>query len=77
MTVFGSAMYSYLALALLQRVFDQPLVGLIAFAIIMMSVANLPFTRHRIPPFLVAWLLPLAVGVGVGYVHPAWPGLRI
>ncbi len=27
MTVFGAAMYSYLALVLLQRVFDQPLVG--------------------------------------------------
>ena len=34
MTVFGAAMYSYLALVLLQRVFDQPLVGLIALAII-------------------------------------------
>ena len=34
MTVFGAAMYSYLALVLLQRVFDQPLVGLIALGII-------------------------------------------
>src|ERR1700680_5155860 len=30
MTVFGAAMYSYLALVLLQRIFDQPLVGIIA-----------------------------------------------
>src|SRR5580693_10741750 len=53
MTVFGAAMYSYLALVLLQRVFDQPLVGLIALAIIFTSVlANIPITRWRIPPFL-------------------------
>ena len=49
MTVFGAAMYSYLALVLLQRVFDQPLVGLIALAIIFTSVlANIPITRWRI-----------------------------
>jgi adenine/guanine/hypoxanthine permease len=77
MTVFGAAMYSYLALVLLQRVFDQPLVGLIALALIMIGVAGVPFTRRRIPPFMVAWLIPLAVGMGVGYVHPGWPGLRI
>ena len=34
MTVFGAAMYSYLALVLLQRVFDQPLVGMMALAIV-------------------------------------------
>ena len=28
MTVFGAAMYTYLAMVLLQRIFDQPLVGL-------------------------------------------------
>src|SRR6185312_2190595 len=77
MTVFGAAMYSYLALVLLQRVFDQPVVGLIALAIVITAVlAGVPITRRRIPPFLVAWLLPLAVGIAIGYVHPAWPGLR-
>ncbi len=77
MTVFGAAMYSYLALVLLQRVFDQPIVGLIALAIVITAVlAGVPITRHRIPPFLVAWLIPLAVGIALGYVHPAWPGLR-
>jgi AGZA family xanthine/uracil permease-like MFS transporter len=43
MTVFGAAMYSYLALVLLQRVFDQPLVGLIALAII--ATASWPTYR--------------------------------
>jgi adenine/guanine/hypoxanthine permease len=76
MTVFGAAMYSYLALVLLQRVFDQPFVGLIALAIIVVSVlAGTPITRFRIPPFIVAWLIPLAVGIGIGYVHPQWSGI--
>jgi len=73
MTVFGAAMYSYLALVLLQRVFDHPVVGIVALAIVACSVlANLPITRWRIPPFLVAWLIPLLVGLAVGYVHLTW-----
>ena len=76
MTVFGAAMYSYLALVLLQRVFDQPVVGLVALAIVVTTVlANVPITRYRIPPFLVAWFVPLMVGLSIGYVHPAWNGL--
>jgi AGZA family xanthine/uracil permease-like MFS transporter len=76
MTVFGAAMYSYLALVLLQRVFDQPLVGLVALAIVVTSVvANVPITRWRIPPFLAAWLIPLAVGIAVGYTHPTGQGI--
>jgi AGZA family xanthine/uracil permease-like MFS transporter len=76
MTVFGAAMYSYLALVLLQRVFDQPLVGLIALAIIFTSVlANIPITRWRIPPFLAAWIVPLVVALIIGYVRPTWSGL--
>jgi adenine/guanine/hypoxanthine permease len=75
MTVFAAAMYSYLALVLLQRVFDHPLVGILALVIVCCSVlANVPITRWRIPPFLVAWLFPLAIGVAVGYVQPAWRG---
>jgi adenine/guanine/hypoxanthine permease len=78
MTVFGAAMYSYLALVLLQRVFDQPLVGLIALAIVLTSVlANAPITRWRIPPFLAAWLIPLAAAVAIGYVRPQWPGIAL
>src|SRR6202521_2342881 len=78
MTVFGAAMYSYLALVLLQRIFDQPLVGIIALAIVAAAVlANVPITKWRIPPFLVAWLIPLAVGLAVGYVHPAWQGISL
>jgi AGZA family xanthine/uracil permease-like MFS transporter len=78
MTVFGAAMYSYLALVLLQRVFDHPLVGLIALAIVTVSVlANVPITRWRIPPFIVAWLVPLGVAVLIGYVHPKWEGLSL
>jgi adenine/guanine/hypoxanthine permease len=75
MSVFGTAMYSYLALALLQRLFDQPVVGLVALAIVGVCVlGNVPITRWRIPPFLVAWIIPLAVGFGVGYIHPQWRG---
>src|SRR6202012_5030545 len=78
MTVFGAAMYSYLALVLLQRVFDQPLVGLIALAIIFTSVlANIPIPRMRIPPFIAAWSIPLAVALSIGYVHPPWSGLTL
>jgi len=78
MTVFGAAMYSYLALVLLQRVFDQPLVGLIALAIIFTTVlANIPITRWRIPPFIAAWLVPLSVALIIGYVRPVWSGLSL
>src|SRR5580692_12167156 len=57
MTVFGAAMYTYLAMVLLQRIFDQPLVGIVALAIIMVAgFANVPVTRWKIPPFLLAWL---------------------
>ena len=76
MTVFGAAMYSYLALVLLQRIFDHPLVGLVALAIVMTSVlGNIPITRWRIPPFIVAWIVPLLVGIAAGYVRPAWQGI--
>jgi AGZA family xanthine/uracil permease-like MFS transporter len=78
MTVFGAAMYSYLALVLLQRVFDQPLVGLIALAIVFTTVlANIPITRWRIPPFTAAWIVPLSVALAIGYVHPTWSGLSL
>ncbi|HLI83531.1 MAG TPA: hypothetical protein VKV17_06410 [Bryobacteraceae bacterium] len=76
MTVFGAAMYSYLALVLLQRIFDQPLVGIIALAIVIVGVlARAPISPWKLPPFLVAWIVPLAAGVAVGYVHPAWQGI--
>ena len=76
MTVFGAAMYSYLALVLLQRVFDHTLVGLVALAIVLTSVlASVPITRLRIPPFLVAWIVPLLVGLAASYVRPIWQGL--
>jgi len=78
MTVFGAAMYSYLALVLLQRVFDQPVVGLAALAIIAVSVlANVPVTRVKIPPFVVAWIVPLTIGLCIGYVRPAWQGVSL
>lgn len=76
MTVFGAAMYSYLALVLLQRIFDQPFVGIVALAIIAVGVlGRVPITKWKIPPFLAAWLIPLAAALGVGYVHPGSPAL--
>ena len=73
MTVFGAAMYSYLAFVLLQRIFDNALVGIVALSIVAVcGLANVPITRWRIPPFVVAWVIPLAVGLSIGYVHPAW-----
>jgi len=78
MTVFGAAMYTYLALVLLQRIFDQALVGIVSLAIVAIAVlANVPITKWRIPPFLVAWLVPLAIGLSIGYIHPAWRGLSL
>jgi len=76
MTVFGAAMYSYLALVVLQRIFDQPLVGIVALAIVCVTVfAGVPITKYRIPPFLFAWIVPLALGILVHYVHPVWQGV--
>jgi AGZA family xanthine/uracil permease-like MFS transporter len=73
MAVFGAAMYSYLALTLLQRIFDQPLIGLIALTIVGVCVlGKVPITRRKIPPFLVVWLLPAALGIATGYIHPAF-----
>jgi len=78
MTVFGTAMYSYLALVLLQRIFDRPLVGIIALTIVAVSVlANIPITRWRVPPFLAAWIIPLCIGLLVHYVHPVWQGIAL
>ncbi len=76
MTVFGAAMYSYLALVLLQRIFDQPLVGIVALTIVAISVlANVPITSWKIPPFIAAWTVPLMVGLCIGYVRPVWQGI--
>ena len=78
MTVFGAAMYSYLALVLLQRLFDQPFVGIVALAIVAVAVlGRVPITRWRFPPFLVAWLVPLIAALAVGYVHPGWPAISV
>jgi AGZA family xanthine/uracil permease-like MFS transporter len=75
MTVFGAAMYSYLALVLLQRIFDQPVIGLIALAIVLLTaLANVPITKYRLPPFLVAWIVPLIAALSIGYLHPVWQG---
>jgi len=76
MAMFGAAMYSYLALVLLERIFDQPIVGLVGLAIVATTaLAQVPITKWRIPPFMVAWMVPLLVGLAIGYVKPAWPGL--
>jgi adenine/guanine/hypoxanthine permease len=76
MTVFGAAIYSYLALVLLQRLFDNAVVGLVGMAIVAASsLSNIPVTRWRIPPFLAAWIVPLGVALAIGYVHPAWRGV--
>ena len=73
MTVFSAAMYSYLGMVLLQRIFDQPLIGMVALAIVLIGVlAHVPITPWRLPPFLVAWIVPLGLGMAIGYVHPVW-----
>jgi adenine/guanine/hypoxanthine permease len=78
MTVFGAAMYTYLALVLLQRIFDQPLVGIVALTVVAVAVlANVPITKARIPPFLVAWLVPLAIGLAIHYIRPVWQGISL
>ena len=76
MTVFGAAIYSYLALVLLQRLFDHPLIGLVTLAIVATSVlGSVPITRWRIPPLAVAWLVPLGLALAVGYVRLDWHGV--
>lgn len=40
-------------------------------------LAKLSITRWNIPPFLAAWIIPLLIGMGSGYVHPAWHGLAL
>jgi len=40
-------------------------------------LANIPITRWRIPPFIVAWIIPLSVGLVIGYVHPVWHGMAV
>jgi len=37
--------------------------------------AGVPITKYRIPPFLFAWIVPLALGILVHYVHPVWQGV--
>ena len=76
MTVFGAAMYSYLALVLLQRVFDHPLVGLVALAIVCVAVlAKVPITSLQASAISRCWIVPLLLGAMVGYVHPVWHGV--
>lgn len=78
MAVFGAAMYSYLGLVLLQRLFDQPLVGIIGLTIVGITIlSNIQITHWRIPPILAAWLVPLTVALAIGYVHPTWEGMAI
>src|SRR5262249_18426891 len=52
------------------------LVGMVALAIVVVGVlGRVPITRWKLPPFLVAWIVPLAVSIAVGYVHPVWAGI--
>lgn len=77
MTVFAAAMYSYLALVLLQRIFDSPLVGIVALSILCATVLpRLPITKHRLPPFIFLWLIPMFIGMGIHYIHPVWTGIK-
>jgi adenine/guanine/hypoxanthine permease len=78
MAVFGAAMYSYLALTLLQRLFDHPFIGIIALAIVLVSVlGGVPITRWKIPPILIAWIVPLAIGLSIGSLHAPWRGFSL
>ena len=77
MTVFGAAMYSYLALVLLQRIFDQPL-GRASSRWRLSPPACWPacpsraggFRRSSWPGWF-RWRSALAIG----YVHPVWQAL--
>jgi AGZA family xanthine/uracil permease-like MFS transporter len=76
MSVFGAAMYSYLTMVLLQRMFDNAIVGIIAFVIVAAGViANVRITRWNFPPILAAWIIPLLIGLAIGYVNPVWHGI--
>jgi adenine/guanine/hypoxanthine permease len=78
MTVFAAAMYSYLGLVLLQRIFDSPLVGIVALVIVCATVLpRLPVTKYRLPPFLFVWLIPMLIGLGIHYIHPVWTGVKL
>ncbi len=64
-------------MVLLQRIFDSPLVGIVALAILCSTVLpRLPITKWRLPPFLFVWLVPMFVGLGIGYIHPVWLGIK-
>jgi adenine/guanine/hypoxanthine permease len=78
MSVFGAAMYSFLALEFLQRLFDQPIVGLVALTIVGICIlGNVQITNWRVPPFLAAWFIPLAVALSIGYLRPEWHGVAL
>ncbi len=74
MTVFAAAMYTYIALVILQRTFQHPIIGILALTLVSItSLSNLKVTRWAIPPFLFVWL-----GPGLCR-HRAWlypPGLE-
>jgi AGZA family xanthine/uracil permease-like MFS transporter len=76
MTVFGAAMYTYLAMVMLPRLFDNPLVALIALSIVMITeLAKIPITKKRFPSLLFIWIIPLIVAIAIGYVIPQWHGI--
>jgi adenine/guanine/hypoxanthine permease len=76
MSVLAAALYSFLLMVLLQRLFDQPLLGITALAIVAIcGLGGVPITSWKIPPFLVSWLVPLAIGLSIRYVHPVWTGM--
>ncbi len=78
MTVFAAAMYSYLSMMIVVRLFSSPLLGVISLAIVLCGVfAKIPLTRWRLSPFLVAWIIVLAVGLISGDIDIQWTGMHL
>lgn len=78
MTVFAAAMYTFLSMAIVVRLFSSPLLGVIALAVVLAGVfAKIPLTKWNLSPFLVAWILVLVVGFSTSNISMAWTGVRV
>ncbi|WAH35654.1 hypothetical protein [Alicyclobacillus dauci] len=78
MTVFAAAMYSYLSMTIVVRLFSSPLLGIIALTVVLCGVfAKIPLTKFNLSPFLVAWVIVLVVGLATGDLDITWTGMHL